>query len=114
MDLWREAMKDAKNKLKMLFEASDENGNGVMEMDEFMQMIESLKTDVSEREVLSCAPHHAISLCKFCAHILISLQVLKMFQEASGVNDSIGLNTFIDVMIAHSLLFRSRAAMQQD
>ena len=51
MDLWREAMKDAKNKLKMLFEASDENGNGVMEMDEFMQMIESLKTDVSEREV---------------------------------------------------------------
>jgi hypothetical protein len=45
-------MKDAKNKLKMLFEASDENGNGVMEMDEFMQMIESLKTDVSEREVL--------------------------------------------------------------
>jgi Ca2+-binding EF-hand superfamily protein len=55
MDLWREAMKDAKNKLKLLFEASDENGNGVMEMDEFMQMIESLKTDVSEREVSSPA-----------------------------------------------------------
>jgi hypothetical protein len=66
MDLWREAMKDAKNKLKMLFEASDENGNGVMEMDEFMQMIESLKTDVSEREVLFCDPHHVIPLC---AHI---------------------------------------------
>jgi hypothetical protein len=107
MDLWREAMKDAKNKLKMLFEASDENGNGVMEMDEFMQMIESLKTDVSEREV-PCSPNF------ICVSLLNSWQVLKMFQEASGVNDSIGLTTFIDVMIAHSLLFRSRAAMQQD
>ena len=60
MDLWREAMKDAKNKLKLLFEASDENGNGVMEMDEFTQMIESLKTDVSEREVISSSTnlHH--------------------------------------------------------
>jgi hypothetical protein len=58
MDLWREAMKDAKNKLKLLFEASDENGNGVMEMDEFMQMIESLKTDVSEREVISSSRYH--------------------------------------------------------
>jgi hypothetical protein len=57
MDLWREAMKDAKNKLRLLFEASDENGNGVMEMDEFMQMIESLKTDVSEREVIPCTKH---------------------------------------------------------
>jgi hypothetical protein len=37
-----------------------------------------------------------------------------MFQEACGVNDSIGMTTFIDVMIAHSLLFRSRAAMQND
>jgi hypothetical protein len=37
-----------------------------------------------------------------------------MFQEACGVNDSIGLSTFIDVMISHSLLFRSRAAMHQD
>jgi hypothetical protein len=114
MDLWREAMKDAKNKLKMLFEASDENGNGVMEMDEFMQMIESLKTDVSEREVLFCDPNYNRIMRFPCVHILIRLQVLKMFQEASGVNDSIGLNTFIDVMIAHSLLFRSRAAMQQD
>ncbi len=50
-------MKDAKNKLKMLFEASDENGNGVMEMDEFIQMIESLKTDVSEREVSAGSAH---------------------------------------------------------
>ena len=57
IDLWREAMKDAKNKLKMLFEASDENGNGVMEMDEFIQMIESLKTDVSEREVSASSAH---------------------------------------------------------
>lgn len=62
MDLWREAMKDAKNKLKMLFEASDENGNGVMEMDEFMQMIESLKTDVSEREVRSCSKFNLLYL----------------------------------------------------
>ena len=62
MDLWREAMKDAKNKLKLLFEASDENGNGVMEMDEFMQMIESLKTDVSEREVRSCSKFNRLHL----------------------------------------------------
>ena len=69
MDLWREAMKDAKNKLRLLFEASDENGNGVMEMDEFMQMIESLKTDVSEREVISC-----IKTCEiFCACIQLNL-----------------------------------------
>jgi hypothetical protein len=69
MDLWREAMKDAKNKLRLLFEASDENGNGVMEMDEFMQMIESLKTDVSEREVISC-----IKICAFfCACIQLNL-----------------------------------------
>ena len=66
MDLWREAMKDAKNKLRLLFEASDENGNGVMEMDEFMQMIESLKTDVSEREVIPCTKHHVNNMC---AHI---------------------------------------------
>jgi Ca2+-binding EF-hand superfamily protein len=55
-------MKDAKNKLRLLFEASDENGNGVMEMDEFMQMIESLKTDVSEREVLSCSKLNHLNL----------------------------------------------------
>ena len=104
-------MKDAKNKLKMLFEASDENGNGVMEMDEFIQMIESLKTDVSEREV-SAGSAHTNTLLLY--QYLMRLQVLKMFQEACGVNDSIGLTVFIDVMIAHSLLFRSRAAMQQD
>ena len=63
MDLWREAMKDAKNKLRLLFEASDENGNGVMEMDEFMQMIESLKTDVSEREVIPCTKYH-VNKCR--------------------------------------------------
>jgi hypothetical protein len=111
MDLWREAMKDAKNKLRLLFEASDENGNGVMEMDEFMQMIESLKTDVSEREVISSTFHPKFGVLAF---VYCNLQVLKMFQEACGVNDSIGLSTFIDVMIAHSLLFRSRAAMQND
>ena len=37
---------------------SIKNGNGVMEMDEFMQMIESLKTDVSEREVISSSTFH--------------------------------------------------------
>jgi hypothetical protein len=67
-------MKDAKNKLKMLFEASDENGNGVMEMDEFMQMIESLKTDVSEREVFCCS--------KFtCMHLKIHGRYSKCFKK---------------------------------
>ena len=102
--LWRDGFSAAKSRLSSLFEECDDNGDGVMDLEEFQGMISRLNVDVDEREVRTRALLHSAIVTQRI------WQMLKMFDDAvqrSGNGDAIVKTVFVETMLRHSLLFRA-------